>query len=564
MVKKISIQNETTFTGISATQQSIYFISDAEVWQVNRETLKTDKIKVATNETILSVLTSEKEEASTIITDSSTYQLKQTNLVRMPGKADGVRLITSLNNTWFTLQNNNEFYTGVPQKWKPISIAEHAAIIQSVPVTLIQVSEDVVAIGTVHNGIYLVNIKSGKTEEHIHYGTGLPDNEIFCLTKDQENNIWAAHELGFTQITTHIPLHSFNHYPGLQGNIQTTAWADKTLYVGTSTGLYKLQPKKTTIEWLEPVRINNPEAKQQAKTQQPITEPVSRKKGFFSFLKKKKEQKTEQQTANATTEPANATQNKIVYVKRTLQQTDGYEYKKQESIETKISFLLPLADKLFAAGPAGLYQLSSTQKPKLIFSDPIEFALLLNDSRLVVQNENGTVFLLDLTGNKQTLFSTAESIQAATQNTAGIWLAGTKTLYHLDVEFKIKTYKYSNSQNDATAIVTYNNQPVLCNSDGYFVYSNKAVRVIDSLGKANLFYASANTLVTKQENQWRMLGYAAPGTLHYLNLVPEIRKLIVEKNTNTLWVVPVNNELYSLKLEENKGTTVQYPLLVNL
>ncbi|MFN9502116.1 MAG: triple tyrosine motif-containing protein, partial [Chryseotalea sp.] len=48
-----------------------------------------------------------------------------------------------------------------------------------------------------------------------------------------------------------------------------------------------------------------------------------------------------------------------------------------------------------------------------------------------------------------------------------------------------------------------------------------------------------------------------------LNLVPEIRKLIVEKNTNTLWVVPVNNELYSLKLEENKGTTVQYPLLVN-
>lgn len=562
-LKKTETQNEIAFTSIYSDEQFVYFISDVEVWQVDRRTLKTIKVKVSPNETILAVLPAEKAYTPTVVTDSTSYQLQQTSLRAASKKFEEIKVITSLNNNWFVLKNNNQFYTGTPDKWNEVRLADWETIIQSIPVTLIQVSADVMAIGTVHNGIYLVNVKSGKTEEHIHYGTGLPDNEIFCLAKDQENNIWAAHELGFTQISTHIPLQTFSHYPGLQGNVQTTAFIGNTLYVGTSTGLFKLQPRKTILEWLEPVRVNNNtnKSKNQQATTSPATEPASKKKGFFSFLKRKKDEKTTQEV-KASSAQALSNQEKIIYVKRTIEQADGFEYKKEENIQTKISFLLTQPNQLFAAGPAGLYHITSTQKPRLIFSDPIEFAITLNNNQLIVQNESGTVFLCDTNGKTQTLFSTAESIQAATENSTGIWLAGIKTIYHLDTDFKIKTYKYSNTQNDATAIISLNDVPLFCNSDGYFVFSNRAVRVVDTLAKANLFFASANTLIAKHENQWKMLGHTQASTLNYLNLIPEIRKLIIEKPTNTIWIVSVNNELYSLKLGNTKNTTVQYPLLV--
>ncbi|MCE2733976.1 MAG: hypothetical protein LW821_11475 [Flammeovirgaceae bacterium] len=562
-LKKTGTQSETAFTAIKSDEQFIYFIAENEFWQTHRKTLKTTKLKVAPNETILTVMPAGKTYIPTVITDSTSYQIKQTSLIAAPEKFESVKLITALNNNWFALRGNNQFYVGTPDKWSVVSLADLGTILQSIPVTLIQVSAEVIAIGTVHNGIYLVNTKSGKTEEHIHYGTGLPDNEIFCLTKDQENNIWAAHELGFTQISTHIPLQTFSHYPGLQGNVQTTAFIGSTLYVGTSTGLYKLQPRKTTLEWLEPVRVPNKTDKsktEQTATTQP-TEPTSKKKGFFSFLKRKKEEKATQKQ-NATTEQPLPNQEKIIYVKRTIEQADGFEYKKEESIQTKISFLLAQPNQLFAAGPAGLYQITSSQKPRLIFSDPIEFASTLANNQLILQNESGTVFLCNPNGKTQILFSTAESIQSATENNAGVWLVGIKTLYHLDADFKIKTYKFSNTQNDATAIISLNDVPVMCNADGYFLFNNRAVRVIDSLAKANLFFASANIMVTKRENQWSMVGHNQANTLNYLNLVPEIRKLIVEKNTNTIWVVSVNNELYSLKLQNTKNTSVQYPLLV--
>ena len=52
---------------------------------------------------------------------------------------------------------------------------------------------------------------AGETQEITNYYTGLPDNEVFALMGDQQENIWVAHDYGYTRIAPFLPFRTFNH-----------------------------------------------------------------------------------------------------------------------------------------------------------------------------------------------------------------------------------------------------------------------------------------------------------------------------------------------------------------
>lgn len=161
----------------------------------------------------------------------------------------------------------------------------------SVIVNATWVNKNLIALGTLRGGVIFIDPATGTTTEIINYDTGLPDNEVYSITTDMDRNVWAAHTYGYTRIAPDLPFRSFKHYAGLQGNLLCATTHQGSVYVGTSLGLFKLikEDSYDEITYYADVPVKSKKDKTPA-TKTEKEEPE--KKGFFSFLKKKKPEAT--------------------------------------------------------------------------------------------------------------------------------------------------------------------------------------------------------------------------------------------------------------------------------
>ncbi|MEQ8426156.1 MAG: hypothetical protein RIA63_15660, partial [Cyclobacteriaceae bacterium] len=223
------------------------------------------------------------------------------------------------------------------------------------------VNDDQIAIGTLSGGVVFINPKTGSTQQIINYYTGLPDNEVFALMTDKNQGVWVAHDYGFTRIAPYLPFRTFNHYPGLSGNL-LCAYSDATrVNVGTSVGLFKLNKEEIYSE--ETYFVTR--LREMTTDEEKIERKKSRK-GLFGFLKKNKDKVEEEK------EPEKKSAVKKVVEKKTrkvLQALD-YAYKKVDGIEGKVTHLMNLEGELIAGGVGGVYSINGLESTEII-SSPI-------------------------------------------------------------------------------------------------------------------------------------------------------------------------------------------------
>ena len=98
--------------------------------------------------------------------------------------------------------------------------------------------DSLLVLSTLSAGVVVVNWQTGSTVSKINYDTGLPDNEIFALFKDQQNNLWIAHDYGVSVLDFHSPIQVYSGFYGLKGGILSVGQSENRLYVGTSVGLF--------------------------------------------------------------------------------------------------------------------------------------------------------------------------------------------------------------------------------------------------------------------------------------------------------------------------------------
>ncbi len=94
-------------------------------------------------------------------------------------------------------------------------------------------------LGTISNGIYQINPK-GEIIRHFDAQNGLGDNTVLSIHIDREEKIGVALDKGITFINYQAPL---RYYPDIDNNIgplYTAAIFEKSLYIGTNKGVYKL------------------------------------------------------------------------------------------------------------------------------------------------------------------------------------------------------------------------------------------------------------------------------------------------------------------------------------
>ncbi|HEY3401983.1 MAG TPA: hypothetical protein VGK59_01270, partial [Ohtaekwangia sp.] len=180
------------------------------------------------------------------------------NLLAIPADEEVVFSCVLNNYYLIGLSNNKVYLCGEDLKLREIVLEDQTYIDASVVVTGSWINRDLFVLGTLRGGLIFVQTATGRTQEIINYNTGLPDNEVYALMTDKGQNIWTAHEYGFTRIAPYLPFRSFSHYPGISGNLLCVHTFEKKVYVGTSLGLYALEKEEYYDEIIYYVDVEIP------------------------------------------------------------------------------------------------------------------------------------------------------------------------------------------------------------------------------------------------------------------------------------------------------------------
>ena len=281
------------------------FIKDGHAWFYSEENIIEVLIM---NNTILS-----QKKASAKITYQGMFMMednlflntKENGLVLFQDsgfKAPGIktlvkdRIICSFrldNNKYLIGTENSALYTFNGKSLSRFSIADSTYLRESV----LQGGTDLnnsIAFSTQLGGCIIVDKKTGKTINTINYMSGLPDDEIFAIGKDNNSGVWLAHQYGLSRIALKFPVNLFSNYPGLNGIISSVIEFDNSVYVSTNEGIFYLNKKQEfaarEVAEKHPQRKPSVQGKEVSQTNKSseVQEPEAAKKkpGLFKRLLK--------------------------------------------------------------------------------------------------------------------------------------------------------------------------------------------------------------------------------------------------------------------------------------
>jgi hypothetical protein len=444
------------------------------------------------------------------------------NLIFSTSSANGKKFLTGTDDHHVFIYEENAF--------REVALIDHEFLKRNVLVDGVWVTDELIALGTLRGGVLFVNPKTGETQQLINYQNGLPDNEVYCLMTDKSQGVWVAHEYGFTRIAPNIPFRSFDHYPGLAGNLLCAQTFQGKVYVGTTLGLYQL------TEYL-------PEAVQ---TTHRTAEGKSGRRSAFA--------------KEATKDGINS--------------TVDYEFKKVAGIDGKINQLTEVTGKLLASGLSGVYEVNGFQS-KPILQEPVRsvfFSPSLQQLLIGTNAERVKTFLFQKTNWQETnlLDSLHDFISYGFEDKLeNIWLCGRTTIYKLetiDGELnEIEKYPINNPARDETVGLAYGTDLYIAASGQFSRFDKRTESFVkyDSLPGLRKYFASAGYFWFNDGAKWRTVDRKLQALkLDWLGLFPNLRYLAPNNLGDGLWVITGKNELFKFSDTINESDPTNYPLFL--
>ncbi len=428
---------------------------------------------------------------------------------------------------------------------KEINLADKDFLFRNVPVAAAWLSDELIAIGTLRGGVIFINPATGTTQEITNFYTGLPDNEVFAMMADRNQGLWVAHDYGFTRITPFLPFRSYSHYPGLEGKLLCAKTFQGQTYVGTTLGLFTL------------VRQDEYEEVFDQSTSSKGHESKS-KKSLFSFLRRSK--------PTAPPLPTKST-------KRVLKAI-GYAYKKVGGIDGKVTQLIESNNQLLASGTFGVASLNG-MKSSPITLVPVRSMYMskaLGQLLASTLDDNIKVFAFNTKGWKETnLLDTLDDyvsyiFEDKLQN---IWLCGRTNAIKIEtVDGEITAVEevpFSNPTIDESVGLAYGSEVYMATGGSFHRYDIKdnVFKKYDSLPGPKKYFASAGYFWFFDGHRWRTVDarMQAALKLEWLGLFSNIRYIAPAESEN-LWVITANNELYKFSGKQASQNQNGYPLFL--
>lgn len=424
----------------------------------------------------------------------------------------------------------------------------------------ISVKGQIIAVSTVNEGVLIIDYKTKKLKRIINQHHGLADNEIFFISSDKEGGIWVGHAFGLSRIDINLPYEVFENFPGLEGNLQAVVAHQQNIYVGTSTGLFKLQQ----IKDYEDVTYFVKKKKEPSNSDKEV-EDIRHSKGLFAFLKRKGNKKDELPEENV--------EDKYVIEEKTKKKLKSVEhvFKPNKFIESKVIQLLSAKEELLAVTMEGLYVLLDDEA-KLLIEKPVKFAWIGKEAKLLIANTyNGQL----LTFEKNHLNEWQQTNHFAgyqdflldiyQDSKNRIWFASTNEIYWVTYSggelYAGKEMKFVNSYLHPTYVFENAAEEIIIkNKEGIWIYDEFNKRLIkrkESLTEK--FLKTNNELWEFKDDQWTNSKYYSN---KWLNVLDDITYIDLDENQN-VYLITEKNQL--IKIPPNKKepeTKPQYPIVV--
>ena len=577
---QVVFQKPNIFSSVKADNK-IYFCNEQEIFNYSLALNEIDKqTLVATRDdpfTALHVLGS-----SVYVTtlQGNLFEIKSGSLtkVELP--------FPSEDNLLFSIPNGKEHIIGTEAgkiyraksatDLIPIPLSDAAYLEHHVLLNATLVGNDLLALGTLRGGVVFVDVNTGTAKEIIDYYVGLPDNDVTALFADRNKGVWVAHEYGFTRIAPNMPFRSFNHYPGLSGNLLCVREVDGRLLAGTTLGLFYL---KTEEQYDEVITYVPKEVKKTTtqKSTTPIKETAteqkekSRKRLFGIF------RKNETVTPQTTTPPKDQSkkQSQVTYTKQVekVLKSRQYKYERIAGIDGKVTQIMQVHGKTLIAGLGGAFILNNL-KPQTVFSDPVRYVFhspTLN--QLFISTYDDRTISLSEFSNKWTETHYADTLHdyisyIFEDNLQNIWFCAKTQVYKMElIDGAISSLTSIPIQNplfDETVGITMGNDTYLAASGTFLQYQpNGQFKVYDSLPGPKKYFATDGTFWFNDGHRWRTLNRNLQNIqLEWLGLFPNLRYLAPLASGNGFWLVTANNELYQFTNPEKSVFDVKYPLFL--
>jgi len=456
------------------------------------------------------------------------------------------------------------------------------------------VNKQLLALGTLRGGVMLINPITGKRDQIIDYSTGLPDNEVFSIMADASQNIWIAHEYGFTQISPSLPFRSFSHYAGLKGNMLCVYSHSGSVYVGTSLGLFKLDKDEVYDEIVSYVDVeihprnasNVGQSGQPSGTQkpQPQEETPSKRRKFFDFLKRGRD-KNVADANTASSSDDNRSQNALKAtepdgnirrekrVDRVLRSSQ-YIYKKVEGIDAKITHLVEVDGRLIAAGLEGLFQVDGLQA-KPIMRVPTRYVYASTKlNTLVASTYNDEIWSLKYTDDAwvqvNLINGLGDQIDFMFEGAENEWwLCGLDRIYQLQLKDgaidRLETVPLKNPNFERTVGLYYNGNTVFVNSDGFYRFdrAGSSLVKIDTLEKPFQYFPVNGHILYRDHHRWNVFGTSeSRNNLQLLNLFQNVRFVTTDAKPQNLWIIRGSNELLNFNGENIPLIQSKFPIFL--
>lgn len=393
------------------------------------------------------------------------------------------------------------------------------------------VNDNLVALGTLRGGVLFINPITGVTEQFINYQNGLPDNEVYCLMTDKRQGVWVAHEYGFTRIAPNLPFRSFDHYPGLAGNLLCAQTFQNKVYVGTTLGLYQLvEDLSDPLPGARPKAVEGKSGRRSAKVIDPKKENIN--------------------------------------------STIDYKFQRVSGIEGKVTQLVEVTGNLLASGLSGVHEVNGLQA-KLILQEPVRsvfFSPSLQQLLIGTYTEQVKTFVSEKNAWRETnlIDSLHDFISHAFEDRLeNIWLCGRKNIYKVETVdgdiTEIESYAISNPSRDETVGLAYGTNVYVAASGQFSRFNNQTNTFIkyDSLPGPRKYFASAGYFWFNDGAKWRTVDKKLQSLkLDWLGLFSNLRYLAPDNLGDGLWVITAKNELFKFTNQTNESDPTNYPLFL--
>lgn len=573
-VQHLSDSGQTDFFQVISVKDEVFFLREQSLVIHEASSGKTREVQTPAKATVLTGVFDLFGEIYVTTLENTTYRL-------VNGKWQPSAL-SLRGDVVFSSRIDDQYVLGTSESQlltcsetlvlKEISLADKAWVEASVVVGGAWINRQLLALGTLRGGVIFVNPITGQTLERINYSTGLPDNEIYDLMNDRHGNIWVGHDYGFTQIAPFLPLRSFSHYPGLQGNLLCAYSFHDAVYVGTSQGLFKLEKENVYEDIISfvtvPVKSQLREPSKQVQNPPApaeTTETESRKRGLFSFLRKNRKKGKEEPegiaSAHADTVATPQLQEEaprfrtVKKVERMLLSSQ-HVFKKVSGIEAKITHLAETGGRLLAGGLAGIFEVDQLAS-KVILEEPIRsFFSPPGQNWIIASTYHNDIRILQPQppGWREIhrINNLQDQIHFMFEGTADdVWLCGLDKLFRIRIDKnnppEIQLIGQQNPTYEKTVGAVLSGEIMFANAAGFYRFDNSSSSLvrIDSLENPKQYFAHAGNLLYRDEHGWRFLGQGfQAGNLQLLNLFEDLRFITADQDPSNLWMISSGNELF--------------------